>query len=130
MPYFSAVERAIGKDSRMTSRTSKKPDTSAVGGKKKQASPAPPKVPEKRNFRINPRFREAEVVAQALVTAKNMRDSSEAGLADMLNDAADSLRDRLLELEKGLSTDETNELQRLSAGQGFSENRRPVRPRF
>jgi hypothetical protein len=135
MSYFTDGERAIGKDARMTARGSRKPDTPAVGGKnkKKQVAPVPPKVPQSRNFRANPRFREAEQVAQVLVTAKDMRDSaarSETGLADMLNSEADRLLDELKALEKGLSPDEQAELNKLSAGQPFSENRKAVMPRF
>lgn len=133
MPNSLDDVRAIGKDSRMTARTTKKPDTPAIGGKKKQTPPAAPKAPAWKNFRSNPRFREAEAIASVLVTAKNLRDQtaeSDTGLQDLLNTEADRLRDRLVELEKGLTREEINELQRLSAGEGFREGRKPVRPRF
>lgn len=133
MPDFMDSVRAIGKDSRMTTRGSRKPDTPATGGKKKQRPPPAPKVPEWKNFRSNPRFREAEAIASVLVTAKNLRDQtakSDTGLQSLLNDEADRLRDRLLELEQGLTKEEVNELQRLSAGEGFREGRKPARPRF
>ena len=133
MPNFMDRVRGIGEASRMTARGSKKPDTPAIGGKKKQRPPAAPKVPEWQNFRSNPRFRKAEQIAEMLVTAKNLRDSaapSDTGLEDSFNNDADRLRDRLLELEQGLTKEEINELQRVSAGQGFPEGRKPARSRF
>ena len=134
MANFMDSVRGIGEASRMTARGSKKPDTPAVGGKRKQSPPPAPKVPEWKNFRTNPRFREAEQIASMLVLAKHVRDSvgqADPGLQDVENNEADRLRDRLLELEKGLSKEEVNELQRLAAGQGFPEGiRKPAWPRF